>query len=169
MADRRILLLAGGVAGLALAGVVVLRMMPAPVPVAPAPPEPVPAAPAIALFPDAPPEALFPEAAPAAEAAEDGGTVLIEALWDEVEARLRLRFLRPDLATVEDLSALEPEMAALCEGVGLPLIAAEGWQAREIVVSIADRPLPVGVFDPEVLQIFEAYRPEDATCIWEEF
>jgi hypothetical protein len=171
MADRRIFWLGVGVAGLALAGIVVLRLLPAPEPAAPPPTRPAPAeaaAPALPLFPDAPPETLA-AVVPSPVEGQEGGTTLIESVWEEAEERLRLRFLRPDLAGTEDFVAIEAQMAALCRQFALPLIAAEGWPVREIVVSLAERALPVGVFDPEVMQIFEAYRPENGDCIWEEF
>lgn len=176
MADRRILWLAAGVAGIALAGVVVIRLMPVPA----APPAQAPApAPAIPLVPDAPPVVLdAPEPGRPGGAASDtdpddsgdgSATTLFEAVWEEAELRLRLRFQRVDLAETVDFGRLESEMAVLCRDIGLPLVAAEGWPVEEIVVSFAERPLPVGVFDPEIMQVFEAYRIAGDDCIWEEF
>ncbi len=39
----------------------------------------------------------------------------------------------------------------------------------QIFISISDRPVEFGTKDPDAAQVFEAYRPEDGTCIWEGF
>ncbi len=84
----------------------------------------------------------------------------------------RFRFLAPAIArangTVDSDLALE-DMAALCESYVLPRLAALGPQPSQIIISLADRPVPFGQPDPEATQFFEAFRPEGSGCIWEGF
>lgn len=84
----------------------------------------------------------------------------------------RFRFLAPAIArengTVDSDQALE-DMAALCESYVLPRLAALGPQPSQIIISLADRPVPFGQPDPEATQFFEAFRPEGSGCIWEGF
>jgi hypothetical protein len=88
----------------------------------------------------------------------------------EAEDTLRYRFLEPDLAMVKDFvpyASLEADMHFLCETYALDLI--EGGMPSQIFISISDRPVEFGTQDPDAAQVFEAYRPEDGTCIWEGF
>lgn len=85
---------------------------------------------------------------------------------------IRFRFLAPAIAaeggTVTPEAALE-DMAYLCDTFALPRLSEMGPQPAEIVISMADRPLPFGVAEPEATQYFEAYRPEAGACIWEAY
>jgi hypothetical protein len=58
-------------------------------------------------------------------------------------------------------------MRYLCETFALDRI--EGGMPAQIFISISDRPVVFGEKDPDATQVFEAYRPEGGTCIWEEF
>lgn len=83
---------------------------------------------------------------------------------------VRFRFLEPDLATVIDFvpyAALEADMRSLCETFAL--VRLDGAAPAQIVISIMDRPVPFGTPDPDAAQVFEAYRPEGDSCIWEGF
>lgn len=84
----------------------------------------------------------------------------------------RFRFLAPAIArvggTIDSEQALE-DMAALCESYVLSRLAAPGPQPSQIIISLADRPVPFGQPDPEATQFFEAFRPEGSSCIWEGF
>jgi len=51
----------------------------------------------------------------------------------------------------------------------LPRLSNIGPQPGRVVISLADRPSEFGVYDPAVIQVFEAYRSEVDTCIWEMF
>ena len=57
----------------------------------------------------------------------------------------------------------------LCTEYALPRIADIGPRPGRVVISLADRPSTFGVHDPDVVQVFEAFRPEDGTCNWEMF
>lgn len=96
-----------------------------------------------------------------------GRVVTLHDVIEEPDA-LRFRFLEPDLAMVVDVVAyerLEADMRALCEGFALDRI--EGGRPETIVISIADRPVAFGTIDPEAAQVFERYRVEGETCVWE--
>lgn len=104
-----------------------------------------------------------PEAAPApdgtadAPAGDDGGDITTgedDGSTDEGDGT-------PD-QTLADLTAL-------CESFALPRIPATGPMPQQIVISLADRPVPFGQADPEATQFFEAFRPENGRCVWEGF
>ena len=84
----------------------------------------------------------------------------------------RFRFIAPAIArdggTVDAETALE-DMAALCESFALPALPVSGPVPAQIIISLADRPVPFGEPAPEATQFFEAFRPEDGACIWEGF
>ena len=114
--------------------------------------------------------AALPVAAQPAEIALPSGRIVTFHDVIEGEEVLRYRFIEPDLAMVVDVigyEVLEADMRFLCETFALDLI--EGGMPTQIFISIADRPVAFGAPDPEATQVFEAYRPEDGTCVWEEF
>lgn len=84
----------------------------------------------------------------------------------------RFRFLAPDIArtdgTVTDEMAFE-DMAALCVEYALPHLSNIGPRPSQIIISLADRPVPFGAPDPDATQFFEAFHPEDGACIWDGF
>lgn len=84
----------------------------------------------------------------------------------------RFRFLAPAIArsggTVDAEAALA-DMAYLCETYALPRLANTGPQPEQVVISLADRAVDFGATDPDATQFFEAFRPDDDTCLWEGF
>lgn len=85
---------------------------------------------------------------------------------------VRFRFIEADLRQVIDTTpydALETDMHYLCETFALERISNIGPQPSSVMISISDRPVEFGAQDPDVAQVFEAYRPEDGACIWEGF
>lgn len=69
----------------------------------------------------------------------------------------------------EDLDLLATDLAWLCESYALPRLPAIGPRPNRIVISLADRPSQFGVYDPQVIQVFEAFSPRDGACVWEMF
>ena len=61
------------------------------------------------------------------------------------------------------------DMQKLCDTFALERVAGMVPAPRQIVITLADRPVPFGQTDPEAVQLFEAYRLENAACIWEMF
>lgn len=94
---------------------------------------------------------------------------LQEVLIDEVGAEtwLRFRFIAPEVAAAEDYEVTAQDMMHLCEQLALPYIAEYALSGDVIVVSFADRETEFGVATPEATQVFEAFRPDGAACIWE--
>ncbi|MEZ5769546.1 MAG: DUF6497 family protein [Paracoccaceae bacterium] len=85
---------------------------------------------------------------------------------------VRFRFIEPDLRAVIDTTPydeLEADMHFLCETYAVEQISNIGPQPSTVMISISDRPVEFGAQDPDVVQIFEAYRPESGACIWEGF
>ena len=58
-------------------------------------------------------------------------------------------------------------MAHLCETLAVPYVAQHKLEPARVVISFSDRALDFGATDPDTTQFFEAYRLEDARCIWE--
>lgn len=84
----------------------------------------------------------------------------------------RFRFIAPGIARAAgtvDFAQAEPDMMFLCETYALPRLSGIGPQVAQVVISLSDRPLEFGESVPEATQFFEAYRPENGTCIWEGF
>ena len=125
---------------------------------------------AIALAPRAEPQAL-PEGP--LEVPSRQTVTLQEAFWEEQEDGalwLRLRFVAPRIGSDPGeygFDVVEWDMAHLCETLGVPWAAAGG--AELIVVSFAAAPVEFGATSPDIAQFFEAYRPVDGECVWEEF
>ncbi|SLN51460.1 hypothetical protein ROA7450_02577 [Roseovarius albus] len=98
---------------------------------------------------------------------------LQEMLWDRPGEGLayRFRFVSPEF--VDDGAALEniqADLEYLCERFALPRVSNDvGPTPSQIIVSLADRPSEFGVFDENVAQVFEAYRVENNSCVWEAF
>ena len=120
-------------------------------------------------------------AAPAIAAAEDldlpsGRTVsfhdVVHGAPGPGGLTVRFRFIEADLRAVVDATPydeLEADMHYLCESYALERISNIGPQPSSVMISISDRPVEFGAQDPDVAQVFEAYRPEDGACIWEGF
>lgn len=83
----------------------------------------------------------------------------------------RFRFLAPQISQNGgmDYATAERDMAYLCVSYALPRLPSTGPRARQIVISLSDRPVAFGQTAPEATQFFESYRPEGAECVWEEF
>nr|WP_246531594.1 MULTISPECIES: DUF6497 family protein [Pseudohalocynthiibacter] len=85
---------------------------------------------------------------------------------------VRFRFLAPEIAREGgriEFAQAEEDMKFLCESYALPRIAENGPKPTQIIISLSDRIVEFGSADPAATQFFEAYRPEDTTCIWEGF
>jgi len=80
----------------------------------------------------------------------------------------RFLFLAPWIAGVayEDLA---PEIAWLCDTVALPRVESSTPPPVQIIVSLADRPVPFGASDPAATQFFEAFSVADGACVVELF
>jgi hypothetical protein len=100
---------------------------------------------------------------------------LSEVIWGSQGASgstVRFRFIDEKLGarvTSEGFVDAEADMAHLCNVVVMPDIKAAADTPDQVIISISDRFLPLGDADPEIVQLFEAYRVENDACVWEGF
>ncbi|MEM1237611.1 MAG: DUF6497 family protein [Pseudomonadota bacterium] len=89
---------------------------------------------------------------------QDGGDV-----W------ARFRFVVPAIGD-EDVgySQVVDDFLVLCESYALPSLQGRDIPAQ-IVISLADRVTEFGAVNPDATQFFEAFKPQNASCMWEEF
>lgn len=100
--------------------------------------------------------------------------VLNEVLIDDSpgETWLRFRFLAPQIAATGgdiDNDTAAADMDHLCDHLVLPYLTKYALDPSRIVISLSDRDVPFGASAPDATQFFEAYRLENARCIWEGF
>jgi hypothetical protein len=83
----------------------------------------------------------------------------------------RFRFIAPGVADeTVTLDAIASDMLALCEDYAYPRVELASPRPNQIVISLADREVAFGVFDPEAVQIFEGYSfDETGACMVEFF
>ncbi|MEX0302131.1 MAG: DUF6497 family protein [Leisingera sp.] len=99
---------------------------------------------------------------------------LAEVLLDDAPGQTwaRFRFVAPEIARESgsvSYEAAAPDMDHLCETLALPYLAEHGLEPARVVISLSDRMVPFGAQDPAATQFFEAYRFENASCMWEAF
>lgn len=100
--------------------------------------------------------------------------VLHEVLVDAQEntTYLRFRYLTPQIAVGADRISFEvagQDMLHLCETFALSYIDEYGLKGDKIVISFMDRITEFGQPDPDAIQYFESFRPENGVCMWDEF
>lgn len=110
----------------------------------------------------------------AAELPSGQEVVLHEVLIDtQADATwLRFRYLAPQIAAGEGQITFDSageDMMELCQTFALPYMDEHALVADKIVVSFMDRITEFGMPDPEAIQYFEAFRPVDGSCIWDDF
>ena len=96
------------------------------------------------------------------------GEVLIDD--SQGEDWLRFRFIAPkigDGGVSYDQAA--PDMDYLCQHLVIPYLAEYALNPPRVIISLSDRMVEFGKTNPGATQYFEAYRPQDNTCIWEAF
>ena len=96
--------------------------------------------------------------------------VLVDAQGDVTY--LRFRFLAPQIAMGAEQVSYDvagQDMAYLCTEVILPYMAEYALEGDKIVVSFMDRITEFGQADPDAVQYFEQFRPENGDCMWDEF
>lgn len=115
-------------------------------------------------------------AAPLAAAEVPSGqeVVLHEVLVDEqgIVTYLRFRFLTPQIAVGPSQVTYDvagQDMMHLCEVIALPYIDEYTLAGDRIVISFMDRITDFGQPDPDAVQYFEQFRPENGVCMWDEF
>ncbi|QUJ77059.1 hypothetical protein KDD17_03225 [Sulfitobacter albidus] len=89
-----------------------------------------------------------------------------EATW------LRFRFLAPQIGREEGQVGFDvagEDMLHLCDTLALPYMHEYTLTGDRIVISFMDRITEFSVPDPDATQFFEAFRPVDGACMWDEF
>jgi len=99
---------------------------------------------------------------------------LTEVLLDDQPGQLwvRFRFVAPQIARNGGAVSFEmasPDMDHLCDSLAVPYLSEQALEPARVVISLSDRAVPFGETEPAATQYFEAYRLENARCIWEEF
>lgn len=96
-----------------------------------------------------------------------------QILWEDHEdineRWVVLRFIAPRIdRTTGDLGFddIEPDLSALCETVGLPVVAATGG-ADVVLVNLMSRAVARGKTAPDVTQFGNAFKVTDGACVWE--
>jgi hypothetical protein len=82
----------------------------------------------------------------------------------------RFRFVAPELSQnlkTQTYDQIEADLAYLCKSYALPRLGSPA--PSMIVISLSERATEFGSAEPNVAQVFEAYRPVDTTCEWEAF
>ena len=94
--------------------------------------------------------------------------VLLDTNQGELWARFR--FVAPKIgSTAGRIShdAAVIDMEHLCQTLVIPYVAQHDLKPARVVISFSDRPIAFGTSEPDATQFFEAYRVEQAKCIWE--
>ena len=99
---------------------------------------------------------------------------LTETLWEPqsapIEMWVRFRFVVPGLAGADlDFDLVGADLAALCRDIALPAIVKAGRAVDQAVISLSSEPIPFGETNPDVTQVFEAFRVSGGNCILEGF
>ena len=91
----------------------------------------------------------------------------------EADVRVaRFRFIVPSIAVTaghKEFADVIDDLQYVCDSVIVPALHGNGWDSGDVVVSVSDRPVDFGVYDPEVIQFFQPFRMEADACIWEDF
>ena len=93
----------------------------------------------------------------------------IEFISEAEGETVRFRFLTPDIGTAFDYIDVAADFQMVCDDLVLPVLDANALAPRQIVLSMSVVDIPFGEDHLDVLQFFEIFKPENGTCIWEEF
>ena len=95
-----------------------------------------------------------------------------EMLWNTPGEGLvyRFRFVAPDFKETGDVDRVMADLQYLCAEYALPKLATNtGPTPGQLIISLADKTSEFGTYDPNVVQVFEAFDIKTGTCIWEVF
>ncbi|WP_143515426.1 DUF6497 family protein [Pseudooctadecabacter jejudonensis] len=93
----------------------------------------------------------------------------LQFISEDDGALVRFRFLAPQIGTGYDYMTVFPDFQVLCDQQVVPVLDQNGLTPTRIVLSMSAAEVEFGQDDPDVLQFFEIFRPENGICIWEEF
>ena len=82
----------------------------------------------------------------------------------------RFRFVAPWIGEPgADFEEAAEDMQHLCDTYALKRLSDLGPRPAQVVISLADRPVPFGSNDPDVVQFFDAFSIETGRCEREDF
>lgn len=82
---------------------------------------------------------------------------------------VRFRFLAPQIGLEFAYVDVMGDFQVVCDQQVMPVLLENGLTPIHIVLSMSAVDIPFGEPAPDVLQFFEVFRPENNTCIWEEY
>jgi len=82
---------------------------------------------------------------------------------------VRFRFLAPQIGSEFAYMDVMGDFQVVCDEQVVPVLDANRLTPAQIVLSMSAVDIPFGEPAPDVLQFFEIFRPENGTCIWEEY
>ena len=96
---------------------------------------------------------------------------LFDVVLEDDTGTARFRFHAPALGGPDapTFSDVVPDFQYLCDSLAIPGLAANGWAAKDIVISMSAEEVEFGAIAAEVAQFFQPFRVENDTCIWEDF
>ena len=113
----------------------------------------------------------------------DGGTADAGAMQAEAETGAETgadeaaeqdadAMIEEALPAAPDVLAEDPvhlDIVWLCENWALPRIASPAPRPRQIIISLSSKETAFGAYDPQAVQLFEAFRlpPDRDACEWE--
>jgi hypothetical protein len=95
-----------------------------------------------------------------------------EVLIDDTQGEdwIRFRFVAPKIgAGGVSYEIAAPDMDFLCQHLAIPYLVEYGLTPPRVIISLSSKMVEFGRSTPDNTQYFEAYRPENNTCIWEAF
>ena len=93
----------------------------------------------------------------------------LEFISEGEGATVRFRFLTPEIGAAFAYMDVRDDFQVICDELVMPALAEYTLEPTQIVLSMSAVDIPFGEDNPDVLQFFEIFRPENGTCIWEEF
>ncbi|AKS46767.1 hypothetical protein SAMN05444287_1890 [Octadecabacter temperatus] len=93
----------------------------------------------------------------------------IEFISEEATNTVRFRFLTPEIGKSFQYTDVADDFQVVCDELVMPALVDASIEPAQIVLSMSAVNIPFGEDNPDVLQFFEIFRPENGTCIWEEF
>jgi hypothetical protein len=96
---------------------------------------------------------------------------LFDVILEDTQQLARFRFVAPAIggATPIAFSEVADDFQYLCDALVIPGLDANGWDAKEVVISLASQELPFGTTSAEIAQYFQPFSVQDNTCIWEDY
>lgn len=94
-----------------------------------------------------------------------------EMLWNRPGQGLvyRFRFVAPEFVETDDFDMVMTDLEFLCTEFAIPRLANTGPMPNQVIVSLANQASEFGRYNPDVTQVFEAYRIQGNSCVWEMF